>query len=74
VSGSTLKANEVAEAVYRDFLPAALATGRHRAVPEPLVVGTGLGSSQEALDVRRRGVSAWEVVVSLVPTAVSDPR
>ena len=74
VFGSTLKANEVAEAVYEDFLPAALATGRYRAVPEPLVVGTGLGAVQEALDVQRRGVSARKVVVSLVPTAVSDPR
>ena len=65
IFGSTLKHNEVSTAVYRDFLPAALAEGRYVATPEPLVVGTGLECLQEALDVQRRGVSARKVVVSL---------
>lgn len=51
--------------VYRDFLPAALADGRYRAVPEPQVVGTGLGAVQTALDVPAAGVSARKVVVTL---------
>jgi NADPH:quinone reductase-like Zn-dependent oxidoreductase len=67
VIGSSLKADEVAAAVYRDFLPAALAEGRYRALPRPLVVGTGLEAVQEAIDVQRRGVSARKVVVSLTP-------
>ena len=58
----------------RGLPPRGPGRGRHRAVPEPLVVGTGLEAVQEALDVQRRGVSARKVVVSLVPTAVSDPR
>lgn len=66
VFGSSLKSDEVARAVYADFLPAALAEGRYRAVPEPLTVGTGLAAVQDALEVQRRGVSARKVVVSLV--------
>ena len=65
VFGTTLKANEVSAAVYRSFLPAALAEGRYVAAPEPLVVGTGLACVQEAMDVQRKGVSARKVVVSL---------
>ena len=65
VWGTALKADEVSTAVYRDFLPAALAEGRYVAAPEPLVVGSGLEHVQEALDVQRRGVSARKVVVTL---------
>ena len=67
VFGTSVKHNEVSTAVYRDFLPAALAEGRYVASPEPLVVGTGLECLQEAMDVQRRGVSARKVVVSLAP-------
>jgi NADPH:quinone reductase-like Zn-dependent oxidoreductase len=65
VFGTSLKANEVSTAVYRDFLPAALAEGRYVAAPEPMVVGTGLDQVQHAMDVQRAGVSARKVVVSL---------
>ncbi|MEU2349719.1 zinc-binding alcohol dehydrogenase family protein [Modestobacter sp. NPDC049651] len=65
VFGTSLKANDVSTAVYRDFLPAALAEGRYRAVPEPLVVGHGLAHLQGALDVQRAGVSARKVVVTV---------
>ena len=65
VFGTSLKHNEVSTAVYRDFLPAALAEGRYVATPEPLVVGSGLECVQEAMDVQRRGVSARKVVVTL---------
>ena len=69
VFGSSLKNNEVGPAIYRDFLPAALADGRYRAAPEALVVGHGLGDVQHALDVQAGGVSAKKVVVELVPGA-----
>jgi NADPH:quinone reductase-like Zn-dependent oxidoreductase len=55
----------VGEAVYADFLPEALATGKFRAAPEPMVVGEGLEAIQEALDIQKKGVSARKVVVSL---------
>lgn len=65
VFGSSLLGDEVAEAIYRDFLPDALAEGRYTTAPPPLVVGTGLERVQEALDTQRRGVSARKVVVLL---------
>ena len=65
VFGTTLKANEVSTAIYRDFLPAALAHGRYVAAPRPTVVGTGVEDLQKALDIQRTGVSAAKVVVTL---------
>ncbi len=65
VVGTTLKTNEVSTAIYRDFLPTALAEGRYRAVPPATVVGHDLADLQHALDVQRRGVSAQKVVVTL---------
>ena len=65
IFGTTLKANEVSTLIYRDFLPAALAEGRYRAVPNPTVVGHSLGDIQHALDIQRKGVSAAKVVVTL---------
>ncbi len=69
IFGSTLKNNDVSTAIYRDFLPSALAEGRYAAVPHPKVVGNGLEHLQHALDVQRRGVSAAKVVVTLTPSA-----
>ena len=65
IFGTTLKANEVGPAIYRDFLPAALADGRYVASPKPTVVGNGLEQIQHALDVQREGVSAAKIVVTL---------
>lgn len=65
IFGTTLKANEVGTAIYRDFLPAALAEGRYLAAPKPLVVGKSLDDIQAAMDLQRNGVSAAKVVVTL---------
>ena len=65
IFGSDLMANEVGNAVYRDFLPAALAQGAYVAAPEPLVVGKGLECIQDAMGVSKKGVSAKKVVVIL---------
>ncbi|MEY9855958.1 NADPH:quinone reductase-like Zn-dependent oxidoreductase [Catenulispora sp. GAS73] len=65
IFGTTLKANEVGTAIYRDFLPAALADGRYLAAPKPMVVGKSLDDIQAALDLQRGGVSAAKVVVTL---------
>ena len=63
--GTSLKHNEVSNAIYRDFLPAALADGRYRAAPAPRIVGDGLQHLQRALDIQREGVSAEKVVVTI---------
>ena len=65
IFGTTLKANEVSTAIYRDFLPGALAEGRYVAAPKPTVVGHGVHEFQRAMDIQRKGVSAAKVVVTL---------
>ncbi|KAJ2969328.1 hypothetical protein NUW58_g10016 [Xylaria curta] len=51
--------------IYKDYLPQALARGQHIPAPDPVVVGTGLGKIQEAMDIQMKGVSAQKIVVSL---------
>ena len=65
IFGTTLKANEVSTAIYRDFLPTALAEGRYTAAPKPSVAGKGVHDFQHAMDLQLKGVSAAKVVVSL---------
>ncbi|RJE18357.1 Alcohol dehydrogenase GroES-like domain protein [Aspergillus sclerotialis] len=55
----------IADAIWRDFVPEALESGRLKALPEASVVGNGLESIQHGLDVQKRGVSARKVVVSI---------
>ncbi|KAI4867401.1 GroES-like protein [Hypoxylon rubiginosum] len=57
--------NVVSRAVFRDFLPRALAERQFVPAPPPLVVGTGLEKIQEAMDLQMKGVSAQKIVVSL---------
>ena len=66
IFGTTLKANEVGPAIYRDFLPGALAAGRYVPSPRPTVVGSGLEQIQRAMDLQREGVSATKLVVTLL--------
>ncbi|MBU2664003.1 zinc-binding alcohol dehydrogenase family protein [Actinoplanes bogorensis] len=65
IFGSNLKKNEVGPAIFRDFLPAALASGHYRPLPAASVVGTSLADLQDAMDQQRRGVSATKLVVTL---------
>jgi NADPH:quinone reductase-like Zn-dependent oxidoreductase len=65
IFGSSLKANEVSTAIYRDYLPAALAEGRYLAAPSPTVVGSGVSEFQRAMDIQLKGVSAEKLVVTL---------
>jgi NADPH:quinone reductase-like Zn-dependent oxidoreductase len=66
IFGSSIKNTDVSTAIFRDFLPAALAEGRYVATPQPTVVGHGLGDIQAAMDQQRHGVSAAKLVVTLV--------
>jgi NADPH:quinone reductase-like Zn-dependent oxidoreductase len=65
VNGADLRKNDVAPAIFRDFLPAALAEGRYRATPTASVVGSSLADLQDAMDQQRKGVSATKLVVTL---------
>jgi NADPH:quinone reductase-like Zn-dependent oxidoreductase len=62
--GGTLKDNEVGPAIYRDFLPAALARGDYQAAPGPVVVGHGLAAIPGGLS-RVREANASKLVVTL---------
>ncbi|KAJ4373998.1 hypothetical protein N0V83_002737 [Neocucurbitaria cava] len=55
----------VGDAVYVRYLPEALATGKFRATPEPMVTGEGLEAIQDALDIQKKGISAKKIVVKL---------
>ncbi len=63
--GSSLKDGGLGGKIFGEFLPRALEEGRYVCAPEPLVVGRGLESIQEAFEVLKKGVSAKKVVVSL---------
>ncbi|EXJ81282.1 hypothetical protein A1O3_07572 [Capronia epimyces CBS 606.96] len=60
-----LQDKEVGEAIYRDFLPAALESGQIKPAPKAEVVGHGLEYIQPAIDALRPGVSAKKLVVTL---------
>jgi hypothetical protein len=60
-----LQQPDVGNAIYRDYLPAALKSGEFKAKPEPKVVGHGLESIQSGFEVQKKGVSASKVVVTL---------
>jgi len=65
VWGSSLRDDDLGPRLWGEIVPRLLAEEKLRAVPEPLVVGTGLASVQVALDTQRAGVSARKVVVRL---------
>jgi NADPH:quinone reductase-like Zn-dependent oxidoreductase len=66
IFGSSLIHNEVGPMIYDTFLPSALAEGRYKAAPDPIVVsGEGLAGIFTGLELQRRGVSARKVVVSV---------
>ncbi|GBQ70881.1 NADPH:quinone reductase [Ameyamaea chiangmaiensis NBRC 103196] len=62
--GSSLKDNEVGQMLFRDYLPRALAEGRHIAAPPALVTGHGLEAIPAALEAQA-SVSARKIVVKL---------
>ena len=57
--------NEVAPAVFANFLGEALEKGIFLYKPDPLVVGKGLHHIQKGMDILRKGVSAKKIVVSI---------
>lgn len=57
--------NDLTHAIWSDYVTKALEQGKLKCVPEPLVVGKGLGNVQKGLDENKKGVSAKKVVVEL---------
>lgn len=63
--GSSLLDNEVGDTIWGHWITEALANGTLKPKPDPVVVGQGLESLQEALDKMGAGVSAQKLVVEL---------
>lgn len=62
---TSLQGSNVGKAIFDDFLPEALASGKYLAAPDPLVIGKGLEHVQDGLDKLKAGVSARKVVIVL---------
>jgi NADPH:quinone reductase-like Zn-dependent oxidoreductase len=65
VWGGALVDNSLGPMIYADYLPQALADGRHVAAPPPLIVGSGIAAIPGALARLGAGVSARKIVVTL---------
>lgn len=62
----TIKDNPVGQAVYQDYLPKALKAGTFVPAPEPIIVGKGLESVQDGVDLYSKGgISANKIVITL---------
>lgn len=55
---------DVGDAVWRKYLPEALANGSFVAKPDPFVL-KGLESVQEGVDLLKKGVSARKIVIEV---------
>ena len=59
------KDKDLGKAIYNDFLPVALKSGRIKPAPKANVVGNGVEHIQAAVDKLKAGVSASKVVVTI---------
>ncbi|KIW06957.1 uncharacterized protein PV09_02616 [Verruconis gallopava] len=58
-------APEIGQAVWHDFMPTALETGKFLAKPDPVILRGGLSKVQDGIDMLRKGVSAQKVVIEI---------
>lgn len=65
ITGSSLRKNEVNDAIFRDFLPHALTEGRYLPSLSTRVLDQCVGDLQYAANTQRRGVSSWQIIVTL---------
>lgn len=56
---------DVGDAVWRRYIPQALATGAFQAKPDPFIIKGGLDKVQEGIDLLRKGVSAKKIVIEI---------
>lgn len=56
---------DLGKAIYNDFLPGALKSGRIKSAPNADVVGHGVEHVQGAVDKLKAGVSGSKIVVTL---------
>ncbi|KAF7959520.1 hypothetical protein EAE96_001136 [Botrytis aclada] len=56
---------DIGDAVWRKYVPEALAKGKYLAKPDPKVLEGGLDRVQDGIDLLRNGVSAKKVVIEI---------
>lgn len=56
---------DIGDAVWRKYIPEALATGKFQTKPDPEVLEGGLVRVQEGIDILRKGVSAKKIVIEV---------
>lgn len=54
-----------AKPIWGEFLPKALRSGKILPKPDPVIVGKGLESIQQAVDKLKQPISAQKLVVSM---------
>ncbi|KAK3678416.1 hypothetical protein LTR78_001713 [Recurvomyces mirabilis] len=57
--------NELTHSIWENYVTSALEAGKLQCLPEPMIVGKGLGSVQAGFDANKKGVSAKKVVIEL---------
>lgn len=60
-----LTAVDIGDAVWRKYIPEALAAGKYQAKPDPFVIPGGLEKVQDGVNLLRKGVSAKKIVIEL---------
>ncbi|KAH8697538.1 putative zinc binding dehydrogenase [Talaromyces proteolyticus] len=57
--------SDLGDTILRKYLPAALAAGKLKAKPDPMIIEGGLEKVQEGIDLQRVGVSAKKIVIEI---------
>lgn len=60
---------EVGDALWRKYLPEALAVGKFQAKPDPEILEGGLERVQDGINILRKGVSAKKIVIEIAKKA-----
>jgi hypothetical protein len=56
---------DIGDAIWRKYIPEALAVGRFQAKPDPQILEGGLERVQDGIDLLRVGVSAKKIVIEI---------
>lgn len=55
----------IGDFIWRTYVPQAIASGKLKAKPDPMIIEGGLGKVQEGIDMLRKGVSAKKIVIEI---------
>jgi len=58
-------APQIGKAIWHDYVPSALASGKFQAKPDHFIIKSGLAKVQDGIDMLRKGVSAKKLVIEL---------